>query len=279
MPFSEGDALPVLTLCADDFGLNLAVNEAIIALVQQGRLNAVSAMAVGEEFEAGAEELLIACNRAPLRVEIGLHLTLTEYAPLGVMPNLAPAGTLPSVNTLLLKSHARFLALQELRDEIYRQWRRFIKVIGRRPDFIDGHQHVHLLPQIREIVADLAQHELPRHGWVRSCHASGAKLRARGLFSAKVALISHLSKTMRGRLERAGIKTNAHFYGVNDFKRTQDFARLMQGWLSLAAQDDGWVVIMCHPGMVPREGAVHDPIAERRVDEFEYLASSNLKII
>ena len=271
--------MPLLTLCADDFGLSSAVNEGIIRLVKAGRLNAVSCMAGGAEFAKGLPLLMKACKEAPIKVEIGLHLTFTEYKPLGPMKKLAPKDELPSVSTLLVKSHLRLLNMRELQDEMARQWQYFIEVAGRSPDFMDGHQHVHLFPQLREAVVQLAKTKFHGREWVRSCHGDSARLRACGLpstgASARVRIISHLAKHMAKKLQQADVKTNPVFYGINDFNKGENFADLMQVWVSLAEAENEWTVIMCHPGLKSDNDSIFDPIAARRIDEFEVLLNSD----
>ncbi|MEP3524624.1 MAG: ChbG/HpnK family deacetylase [Hyphomicrobiales bacterium] len=271
--------MPLLTLCADDFGLNSAVNEGIIRLVKAGRLNAVSCMVGGAEFSKGLPMLMKACEAAPIKVEIGLHLTFTEYQPLGSMKKLAPKGELPSVGMLLLKSHLRLLDVRELHDEMARQWQCFVETVGKAPDFMDGHQHVHLFPQLREAVVELAKTKFQDKGWVRSCHADSARLRACGLpstrASARVLIISYLAKHMAQKLQQEGVKTNPVFYGINDFNKNENFADLMQVWVSLAAAQKEWAVIMCHPGLKSDNDSIWDPIAARRIDEFEVLSRSD----
>ena len=39
---------------------------------------------------------------------------------------------------------------------------------GRPPDFIDGHQHVHLFPQVRDAVLKVAAEAAP-DAWLRQC--------------------------------------------------------------------------------------------------------------
>lgn len=267
--------MPLLTLCADDFGLSRAVDKAVIRLVREGRLNAVSCMAGGKRFMEDAAVLIESAQAAPVRVEIGLHLTFTQYSPLGVMPHFAPQGHLPSVSALLVKSHLKLLPEDEVREEIRRQWQWFVEVMGRKPDFIDGHQHAHLLPQISGPVVDFARAELAADGWVRSCYARPSGLGATRLSSWRTGIVSTLSRGMRARLRAAGVRTNGRFYGVNAFDRGEDFGALMRGWLKRAAKGDDWAVIMCHPGLEPDgrgDKTGEDPVAERRADELAYLS-------
>src|SRR5690606_1438358 len=64
-----------ISICVDDFGLHEGINEAVFALTRQGRVQAVSAMVGGRAWEEGARALR---TLDPRRVEVGLHLDLTE---------------------------------------------------------------------------------------------------------------------------------------------------------------------------------------------------------
>lgn len=257
------------TLCADDFGLKKSVNDAVIDLVGKGRLNAVSCMSGESFFEIGVPALLEAIENAPQEVKVGLHLTLSEYAPLTPMPKLAPNGIFPSINQMLLSSHIGRLDRQEITQEIEAQIERFRAVTGRLPDFVDGHQHVHLMPVVRICLVDCIKNKR-LNGFVRLCDDKGHASR-----SIKTMILSTLSKHMAKLLDQTGIAHNAVFLGVNDFDPSQDFSLLMQGWFQQAATASSWPLIMCHPAFAPYpdEATIHDPIQNRRVDEWNYLAS------
>lgn len=267
--------LPHLTLCADDFGLNSAVNAGIIHLVKAGHLNAVSCMSGGAAFESGIPALLKACEEASIEVEIGLHLTLTEYTPLTTMKKLAPRGKLPALALLLIKSHLGWLDRGEVRDEIAQQWERFEAIAGRTPDFMDGHQHSHLLPEIRDEVIELAKAKFQKKCWVRGCYAPLSPLRKSGRASWRLRIINHLANEMIPLLKEAKIKTNPFFYGVNSFKKDEKFEDHMDNWVNLAKANKEWAVIMCHPGLKSEDDTILDPISARRVDELEALLRKN----
>lgn len=260
-----------LTLCSDDYGLNTEVNDAILALVLAGRLNAVSCMAVGPTFDG--QSLREAVSRSPIPVQIGLHLTLTEYRPLTAMPRFAKGGSFPSVSSLLVRSHLRRINRADVKLEFERQFDVFDSVFGCPPDFADGHQHVHIFPGIREVVFELALARLgglrSNSGWVRCCDAPTTDLIA--LRDPRAMLLAAMSRRHRSRRVRAGLLSNKRFYGVNAFDRRQSFRALMRRWLGFVAKGSSPSLIMCHPGLgAPVEG---DPIAERRADEFSYLKS------
>lgn len=249
-----------LTLCADDYGLSEEVNTAILSLVRQGRLNAVSCMAGAVLFDAPA--LLSAVAKAPIRVEVGLHLTLTQYAPLTRMSR-QPVG----IGAMLVLSHLGRLRQDEIGVELRAQYDAFIAAVGTSPAFLDGHQHVHLLPQIREEVLRLAQLNAVR---VRSCRLPGGDVLSLG--DPRAGLLAWLSGPLRRRLTSLGVAQNDVFYGVNSFDERVAFRDLMRRWLALAANRTGDVLMMCHPGGPGT--APDDPIAGRRPQEFAYLASN-----
>ena len=267
----KGTFLARLTLCADDYGLNADVNDAILALVKAGRLNAVSCMAVGSAFEA--QPLLDAISGAPIPVQIGLHLTLTEYKPLTAMPHLADAGMLPPVGSLLLDSHLRRINRVEIAREFESQFDAFEGAFGRLPDFMDGHQHIQIFPGIREDVINLLTTRKfggeTNRGWVRCCDAPTADLITQR--NPRAILLAAMARRQRTRLARAGLHSNERFYGVNTFDQRESYRTLMRRWLRLVAKKTSPALIMCHPG----QGAPNadDPISARRLDEFTYLDS------
>ena len=82
-----------IILCADDYAIAPGVSRAICALIQQGRLSATGCMTVSPFWREHARWLQLLAGRA----DIGLHLTLTDLRPLGMMARLAPDGRLPSL--------------------------------------------------------------------------------------------------------------------------------------------------------------------------------------
>jgi hypothetical protein len=103
----------------------------------------------------------------------GLHLDFTEFAP-----------QRRSLWPLIGASLARRLDPLQLRSEIAAQCALFEDVCGRVPDYVDGHQHVHQLPQIREALIEvLAARYAGRLPWLR---ISGARIGdgAKSLFIA-----------------------------------------------------------------------------------------------
>jgi len=257
-------------ICADDFGLSDSVNAGVVTLVQEGRLDAVSCMANAPAFASGAEALRRAVAAAPRPVEIGLHVNLTANAPLGPMPHTMPGGRPPTIGRLLAKGLARQLALGEIAMEIARQARRFRAVLGHGPQFLDGHEHVHLVPGVSRALYASRAAWAKDDPWIRRCDCPPAHLARLPASRAKAALLTALS----ARFTLPGAwRHNPWFYGVNDFRTDRSYDDLMDGWLRLASARPEGALIMVHPASPQQASSRHDPIAARRAQEFAYLSS------
>ena len=254
--------------------MNSAVNEAILALTDQGRLNAISCMTTMKMLTPDAKRLQEAIARAAHKIEIGLHLTFTEYSSITGVSSLEQNGKLPEISKLLIKAHLRQLDQKEIIKEITAQFTKFEETFGQKPDFVDGHQHVHILPVIRNALFTVAKKHLPKEGWMRFCYQPTASILKTGISLPRSLLISNLSRPMRGLIKDNNIKSNDLFLGINDFNQRDNYRQQMQHWLKLANDHLGETLIMCHPGLEPNtNSSIIDPIENRRPDEFQYLAS------
>lgn len=257
--------MKTVTLCADDYGLNDAVSRGIIELANAGRLSAVSCMSASPRWREHAAWL------TPLRdrIDIGLHLTLTGLAPLGSMPRLAPDGILPELGKLLIDGVLHRLPRTEIAAELHRQMEAFIVQFGRAPDFIDGHQHVHLLPGVRETVFELWERYLmPDRGYLRSCHEPVMAIMRRGIEPAKALIISTLSARLTRQAHKRGVLINDSFRGVHDFSGHREPQQLFPQFLQGAGLRP---LVMCHPGHA--NGGDDDELRDWRPREFAYFLS------
>jgi predicted glycoside hydrolase/deacetylase ChbG (UPF0249 family) len=263
----NGRATRRIWLCADDFGISSSVNTAIRDLVVRGRLNATSVLVAAPSFNRGEAIALAALNSVKPRVAIGLHLALTApFRP--VSKDFAPlreGAFLPLVATA---SHAvmhRF-ARDALVREISGQMQAFAAAFGRPPDFVDGHQHVHLLPQIDDALLRVVKDVAP-DAWVRQC---GRALPFAARFAdRKALLLDAFSHRFRRAAAALGVRTNPAFAGAYEFDEDADFAVLFPRFLD-ALPDGG--VVMCHPGFVDAELRRLDPLTTLREKEYAFLA-------
>jgi predicted glycoside hydrolase/deacetylase ChbG (UPF0249 family) len=261
------DARRRIWLCADDYGISPGVNEGIRQLIARRRINATSVMVVSPHFnptEAGALDEL---NAGETRAAIGLHVTLTApFAPMseGFTP-LRKGCFLPMLE-MMSRAVARQLKPEALVIEIGTQLRVFLEAFGRLPDFIDGHQHVHLAPQVRDALLKVVTEAAPQI-WVRQC---GRPAGARRLRDVKALILDILSLGLRRKAQSLGVATNPAFAGSYEFTAKADFAQLFRGFLT-GLPDGG--LIMCHPGFVDAELRSLDPLTDLREREFAYLSS------
>lgn len=241
-----------LIICADDYAQDPAIDTACRELLAAGRLTAVSCMVLSPRWPAAARELRASAAAA----EVGLHLDLTH--------GWAGRTRCVSLGSLMLQTWLRVVDRAWVNAEICRQLDDFERVWGSAPDFVDGHQHVHQLPVIREaLLAEMEKRYggLAQRPWIRSTWSSRPP---RGL---KARVLQFLGGAgFRKAVAAAGFACNADFIGVYAFDATAAAYRLqLKAWLEECR--DG-TVLMCHPAQQP---VAEDPIAAARVVEFEVL--------
>lgn len=249
-------------LCADDYALSPGVSRAILGLIGRGRLSATGCMTVSPFWPEHAAWLRAHAGAA----DIGLHLTLTDQRALGPLPALAPEGRLPPLGRLMALALARAVDPREVAAEIDRQIAAFQAHLGRFPDFVDGHQHVHQLPVVRDA---LAARLAGTGAYVRLCAEPAARILRRGVAVPKALLIARLGGGLARLARRAGIPHNRGFSGVYDLSGKEPFAPLMERFVTGIRPG---ALVMCHPGFPDAELAAVDPVTAPRRAEHDYLA-------
>jgi predicted glycoside hydrolase/deacetylase ChbG (UPF0249 family) len=237
-----------VVLCADDYGLSPGVSRGIRDLLEAGRLTASSCMVVHPEFDSEGQLLAPFLGRA----DIGLHFTLTADR---------------SAASLMRDAYLGRLNRAKIAGELERQLETFTRVMGRAPDYIDGHQHVHLLPGVREPVVKAAQ----RIGAaVRSTREPiGAAMLARPS-PVEAMFLSWTARPLQALLEENTIATNRGFRGVRTFRETAPYRTLFKRMIAGAQER---CLVMCHPGFADATLAGRDPNTRQREDELRYFAS------
>lgn len=263
------DAAPLrrIWLCADDYGLADGVNRAIRDLIGRGRLNATSVMVVGSSIGRTEVAALQDVAAASPRCAIGLHTTLTApFRPLTMHFRPLDGGLFLPFPTMLRSGLLRRLDPGLIEDEVLAQLAAFTDLFGRAPDFVDGHQHAQLFPQVRDGFLRAVKQAAPE-AWVRQ----GGRLQPLGkrLGAPKALVLDALSAQFRKRAARAGIAFNPAFAGAYDFSKAPDFGALMRQFLD-GLPNDG--LVMCHPGFVDDTLLGLDPLTTQREAEHAFLA-------
>lgn len=259
---SRARCLSRLILCADDFAFSRGVSETIAELAGNGKLNAISCMAIMPGWPADSALL----KGLPDHVQIGLHLTLTGERPLTAMPALAPDGDLPTINALGRLTASGRAPLPEIAAEIAAQFDAFVAAVGRPPDFVDGHQHAHALPGVRDIVLALTAQRAPA-AWIRTCHDGLLAMLSRPFFGKAIGSAWH-SRGLRRAAASHGLATNDSFAGHYDF--SSDYSGLLPQFLRRPGKMH---LVMCHPGAGSRPG---DEIAPARPREADVLRNRSI---
>jgi predicted glycoside hydrolase/deacetylase ChbG (UPF0249 family) len=254
-------------LCADDYGAAPGVSAAIRELISRRRINATSIMVASPHFDNEEAAALAKLNSGEKLAALGLHVTLTgPMRPLSANFSPLRQGRFLPLNRMLRLATARRLPPEPLADEIEAQLKKFIDVFGRPPDFIDGHQHIQLFPQVRDAFLKIVAEPAPT-AWVRQC---GRPRRARRLQDHKALVLDILSLGFRRRAKKLGIAVNPAFAGSYAFTSRANYARLFPRFLS-GLPDGG--LIMCHPGVVDTELKGLDSLTTLREQEFAYFGS------
>lgn len=241
-----------IVLCADDFGLSPGVSRGIVELLEKKHLSATSCMVDYPEFARDAKLLQPFAGCA----DIGLHFSLTGSR---------------SIAVVAIECHLKPPSLASMRKEVERQVEKFTDGMGRVPDYIDGHQHVHVLPVVREAV-------------VAAAASFGAYVRSTSepinieMWRRPSPLESlYLARASRGldRLAHAkGVVMNHGFRGVRNFREKKPFDELFRKMIAGATEG---TLVMCHPGHSDAVLAGRDPVRETRVEEWRFLAGPQLE--
>ncbi len=201
-----------VTFSADDFGLSLAVNEAVERAHRDGILDQASLMVAGP-----ASEDAVRRAHAMPTLRVGLHLVLVEgpaVLPRTDIPDLVDAnGQFPSGQTRLgFRYFFRPEARRQLAREIHAQFAAFAAT-GLTLDHANAHKHMHLHPTVARLTIDIGR------GFslstVRVPAEPPATMRRLGTPPGlgDRALYAW-TELLRRRLRRAGLRTTDHCFGL-----------------------------------------------------------------
>lgn len=230
-----------LVVNADDFGFTTDINRGIMEAFAAGALRSTSVMV----SMPGFADAVVRARAAGDALGVGLHFTLTAGRPLTTAPSLVDrrTGDFLRFPRLLARALAGRVDRREAAEECAAQIAR-ARSAGLRLTHLDGHQHVHLLPGIRDAVRDVVRAEgirVVRRPAEQSL-GSGRLRRRRLAARAIIALLA------RG-LDEAHwpVETTDHFVGSALFGAAE-FQPLLEEVLDRLPP--GLTELMVHPGYV-----------------------------
>jgi predicted glycoside hydrolase/deacetylase ChbG (UPF0249 family) len=242
-------------MSADDYAYSASIDEAIIKLIKNDRLSATSCMVLSPRWkEAGA--LITPAIRK--KASIGLHLDFTQFG-----------NAYPHVKLILL-SLMRRLPKESIKISINKQLDAFEEVIGSSPDYVDGHQHIHQLPQIRDVLIEVLleryQNNLP---WLRIAKPPVSD----GLKGLIIRLLG--ANALEKKALAFNFKCSSELLGIYGFNTSPAAYELMLSkWIRQAKKSAGVPALMCHPAIQQNSNDKNnDPIFNARLNEYQVLNS------
>ena len=255
-----------LTLCADDYAISPAVTAGILELIAAGGINATSAM-TNMPFWPAAAQLFHPYGQS---CQLGLHLNLTCGVPLTQMPHLAPGGRFPKLPVVMRAGDQA-----ELQAEIMAQLDAFVVHFGAPPQFLDGHQHVHALPNLRApLFAALEARHLTGRLWLRDPSDRIIRIFRRGQNIKKALLVAFLTRDFGRAARLRGFETNDGFSGFSTFSG-KNYAGEFASYLRAQGPNH---LIMCHPGHIDEALRLVDSVVEPREGELAFLLDGGFAV-
>lgn len=256
----------MLVVNADDAGVDEARNRGILVSARCGIVRSASLL-VG--FPGAGSFAREAANLPGLGV--GLHLNLTEGTPLvaGHQTLVGADGRFLGKHEALCRALAGALDEKEAQREIEAQWNLAVKLLGRSPTHLDGHNHAHLFPGVARALAQC----LPERLWVRQVKPTP---RDQSPESGTQASEDPYSDPASLRSILKDLSQRAVVNGWNKFRATNGFAGLelvaghdlqqLLDCIAALALAGGVVELMTHPGYCDAQSIAFSRLPARELE-------------
>lgn len=246
-----------LIINADDLGYSEGINAAIDRCSRQGVLRSATLMANGPAFEHA-----VAIAKSNGSLTVGVHLNLSEWQPVSDPDRVA--GLVDEFGFMRSSpwglAHGLFagsISKRDIRRELHAQVAKILDY-GLRPTHLDSHKHVHVLPQVLEVLLEIAAKYSIR--WIRKPFDRGTGWRAASFLDgglrltfAKQHVEAHLTNvflpTFLRLVNGSGVRTPDSFRGVS---LTGVWSEAVLDYL-LAGMGPGITEWMVHPGDLDRQ--------------------------
>ena len=255
-----------LIISADDFGATEGINNAIISLHKIGVVNFAALMVMGN-----ASNDAITKAKRNSNLNIGLHFVLTDELGLTHGKSLINKnGHFYKRNSLLFRCIFNKINKKEINDELHAQYD-YMKARGIKPSFINGHQHIHILPIISDVVSSFAKTK-KLFVSIPSYYLPSRVYRVKNISSA------FLSRKFKYSLDRLGVNYNKNFI-TNFSNDNRDFS--LRGFEkcfhSAPYRGSSDYVYMVHPAKASNDLNKYwnnsDSLVADRIQEFTSLSN------
>lgn len=224
----------MLKIIADDFGLHKSINDGIIFLLKEKKIDGASLMANGEEFDDAVRQF-----KGLGGADIGVHLNLVEQRSVISGKLLSPNHKIFFIKYILGLVNIKF---------IYKEFKAQIEIViqaGLKPTLLNGNQHLHLLPGIMDITIGLAkEYGIP---YIRIVNEPISFKKGKWFRQLQLVFLNFLSKMAKNKIKKAGLLCDDYFIGfidaMNMGTNDTELARELGQKYS-----DKIVELGCHPG-------------------------------
>jgi len=264
-----------LIVNADDFGLTLGVNRAIVEAHDHGVVTSATLMVNG----AASDDAILRA-KSMSRLSTGCHIVLVDGLPvLGgrqaatLTPGKSANRFSQSLSSFALRAVSGRIDADEIESEATAQIRK-LQAAGIAVSHVDTHKHTHIFPQVHRPL-------------LRAVQACGVKAvrnpfgplhlsilaKHPGLWKqhAKVTFLSPLGKSFRKSVAKAGLLTPDGTVGIVATGALDD--RLFENIVD--SLPEGTWELVCHPGYNDAElDSIRTRLRESREIELRVLTSS-----
>lgn len=249
-----------LIVCADDFGLDEAVNEAVERAHQQGVLTCASLM-------VGAPAAKDAVRRAKClpNLGVGLHVALVDAAPI-LPPEQIPdlVGADGRFDNNMARAGIKFFFLPQVRRqlaaEIRAQFEAF-RATGLPLDHVNTHKHFHIHPTITGMLIKIG-----RDYGMQALRVPEERLGRAPFYAPWISMI-------KARLRREGLAKNDGVLGLAASGHMTE-ARVLALLNNLP---DGVTELYCHPASARSAALVQAMPDYQHVEEMHMLLSPAMR--
>lgn len=220
-----------LIVNADDFGLCKEISTGIIKAHTEGIVTSTSVVVNGSYFKEGIPLL------KDSGIDVGIHFTFigSEKPVSGIIDGLVDN------EGLFLKSYKDAISRiilgkfdkEALRRELFEQIS-ILKETGIGISHIDSHQHLHLLPNVSNIIIDIANQFKIK--WIRAPRSN--------IFSIQGICMNSLSELLKLKMRRCNLHYTNRFIGFEKRGHINEYSLLTL----LPDSCYGTTELMVHPG-------------------------------